>query len=126
MNQEQSNELNQFLNGIISAHLALWKTRNICISADYSHLAYGSYIRISFIGNNEEKLLLDINTQTGFFSVPQKQEEFREDFFLLGNKKIKCKRYTICCENSSQAKQVLMHFNTKYQTQFKLEKEAIC
>ncbi|MGX2950961.1 hypothetical protein ACWIUA_08700 [Ursidibacter sp. B-7004-1] len=121
MNSEQTLELLQFLNEVIDKQISRWKTKNICISADYSHLAHGDYVRISFIGNNEERLLLDINTQTGFFTVPQRQEECRDDFFLLGNKKMKCKRYTICCENNIQAQQVLTTFNTQYQTQFELD-----
>lgn len=120
MNQEQMRELKRFFNVIIGIQIALWKTRNICISADYSNLSYSNCIRISFIGNNEERLMLDINIHTGFFIVPQ-QEEYRDDFFLLGNKKMKCKRYTICCENNAQAKQVLAAFNEQYQTKFQIE-----
>lgn len=122
MKQEQVEELNSFFN-IIGTHISLWKIRNICISADYSYLTNNGYIRMSFIGSNEERLILDINVQTNFFSVPQKQEEYRDDFFLLGNKKMKCKRYTICCENDTQANQVLEVLNAQYQTQFQLEQK---
>lgn len=122
MKQEQVEELNSFFN-IIGTHISLWKIRNICISADYSYLTNNGYIRMSFIGSNEERLILDINVQTNFFSVPQKQEEYRDDFFLLGNKKMKCKRYTICCENDAQANQVLEVLNAQYQTQFQLEQK---
>lgn len=120
MNEEQTKELSYLFNVIINIQIALWKTRNICISADYSRLDYGGYIRISFIGNNDERLVLDINVSTGIFSTPQDETEYRDDFFLLGNKKIKCKRYTICCENEAQTKQVLTLFNAQYQTQFLL------
>lgn len=49
--------------------------------------------------------------------------KYRDDFFLLGNKKMKCKRYTICCENDTQANQVLEVLNAQYQTQFQLEQK---
>lgn len=127
MNQEQINELKRFFNTIIGMNISLWKKKNICISVDYSHLDYNARIRISFIGNTEERLLLDINTQTGFFAVPQSQDEYRNDYFLLGNKKnMKCKRYTLCCEDKKQAQQVLDTFNTQYKTQFQLEQRDIC
>lgn len=122
MNQEQITELNHFFNGIIDVQITSWKRKNICISADYSHLSYGGYVRISFIGNDEERLLLDINIHTGFFDTPKEKEEYRDDFLLIGNKKMKCKRYTICCANNAQSQQVLAVFNAQYQTQFQLEK----
>lgn len=120
MKEEQVFELTRFFKIIIGSQISLWKKRNICISADYSRLDYSGYIRISFIGNNDERLLLDINVNTGFFSIPQKQEECRDDFFLLKNKKMRCKRYTLCCESKEQTQQALDTFNTQYKTQFQL------
>ncbi|MFC1040761.1 hypothetical protein ACFGWM_03345 [Pasteurella multocida] len=111
------NKLDCFFNEIINPQISKWKTQNICISINYDCL---DYIRIGFLGINEEKMLLDINMHNGLLAIPKSQDEFKDGFYLIGNRKIKVRRYTICCESPAQAEQALEYFNKLYGTQFSL------